>query len=121
MMNCLKCQTQNEGNANFCKLCGTNLQTNLKPKREDEIKDSLLLIFIIIGFVSVLVSIVMPRLGSSWLGESVVYIQRLFWFISSLSFLLIPFAITNKNIKTIGLIFSVVSVLYWIYLNIQTF
>lgn len=119
MMNCLKCQTQNEVNANFCKQCGTNLQTNSKPKREDEIKDALLIIFIIIGFVSVLVNVVVPLLEANLFEFSIVHMQAYFWILNSLSMLLIPFAIKNKNLKIIGIIVSVLCVIYWTNTNIQ--
>ena len=116
-MDCQKCQIQNEENAQFCRNCGTNLRIIVESKTSNN-TDTLLLIFIIIAFVSAAVQFVMQKLIPNWYEGTAKYIQGVLWILQNISFVLIAIAIKNKSLKTVGIIITVLMIIYWLYVNI---
>ncbi len=118
-MNCLRCNTQNEESAKFCKNCGMDMtyrpsNTNTNSKSSD----TFLIIFIAIAFVSAIAQFVIPKLVYNWYESPTKYIQATFWILHNLSFILIPLSIKNKSLKIVGFIITVIPVIYWAYVNV---
>lgn len=116
-MNCSKCPTQNEDNANYCKNCGTNLYAIAEPRSGKVNTDNLLLIYILVAVIAAVAEFSIRQVVPNWYDSPVKYLQGSFWILQNLSFILIPFAIKNQTLKIIGLSISCLIVLYWLYQN----
>jgi hypothetical protein len=118
-MNCPECQTQNGDNAQFCKNCGIHLHMRSESKNDNNLSDTLLFIFILVGFVAVIVGFAIQKFVPNWYESPVKYVQGAIWILNNLSFILIPIAIRNRTLKVIGLIVGILLVIYWLYSNIE--
>lgn len=119
-MNCLRCNTPNEEGAKFCKNCGMDLF--YKPSQENQnskYSDTFLIIFISIFFVSDSALFGIFKLVENWHEAPTKYYRSALWILQYLSFILIPLSIKNKSIKIIGLIITLIIVVYWVYFNIK--
>lgn len=116
-MNCSKCPTQNEDNANYCKNCGTHLYAIAEPRSGKVNTDSFLLIYIIVAAIAAAAEFAIRHVVPDWYDSPVKYLQGAFWIVQNLSFILIPFAIKNQTLKIIGLTISCLLVMYWLYQN----
>ena len=119
-MNCLKCQTQNEVNAQFCKNCGTNLHYAVyAPKANNKTADILLVVFVGIGFFCGIMNFLINRFVDNWYESPIKYVQGFFWILQNLILILPALAIRNKILKIVSVIFTSLLVIDWIYSNIQ--
>ena len=119
-MNCSSCNNLNEEGAKFCNNCGINLYStpshkNLNPK----LSDILLVIFLSITFFSVVAQFAIQKLVDNWYEGPTKYLQGLLWLLQNFIFILIPLSIKNKSLKIVGLIISIVLIMYWSYVNID--
>lgn len=119
-MNCLRCNTPNEEGAKFCKNCGMDLTyTPSQENQNSKSSDTFLIIFISIAFVSAIAQFAIEKLVENWYESPTKYYRSALWILQNLSFILIPLAIKNKSIKIIGLIITLIMVVYWVYSNIK--
>ena len=119
-MNCLRCNTPNEEGAKFCKNCGMDLTyTPFQENQNSNPSDTFLIIFISIGFLSAIAQFAIEKLVDNWYESPTKYYRSALWILQNLSFILIPLAIKNKSIKIIGLIITLIMVIYWVYSNIK--
>lgn len=119
-MNCLRCNTLNEEAAKFCKNCGMYMAyTPSKENINSKSSDIMLIIFISISFISAIAQVVIEKLVPNWYESPTKYYRSALWIIQNLTFILIPLAISNKLLKIVGLISTLILVCYWVYNNIQ--
>ena len=118
-MNCLRCNTQNEEGAKFCKNCAMDLYPVFKSETDNKTSDILLFTFILIAFVSCIAQFAMQELFTNWYEAPTKYIQGVFWILQNLSFILIAISIRNKSLKIVGLIVTSLLIIYWLYSNIE--
>ncbi|MFI5405468.1 MAG: zinc ribbon domain-containing protein [Nitrososphaerales archaeon] len=118
-MNCLRCNTPNEEGAKFCKNCGMDLHTTLEAKANTKTSDTLLIVFVSIVFVTAVAQFAMQKLVDNWYESPTKYIQGALWILQNLCFILIPLAIRNKSLKIVGLIITLIMVVYWVYSNVD--
>lgn len=119
-MNCLRCNTPNDESAKFCKNCGLDL--TYIPSHESnnsKFSDTFLIIYIGIIFVSTITQFAIENLVENWYDSPTKYYRASLWIFQNVSFILIPLVIKNKSIKIIGVIFALIMVVYWVYLNIK--
>ena len=117
-MNCLRCNTQNEEGAKFCKNCGMDMTyTPSKENSNSKSSDTLLIIFVFIAFVSAIVNFAIEKLVD-WYESPTKYFRGSSLLLQNLSFILIPIAIRNKALKIIGIIITAIMVIYWAYSNV---
>ena len=119
-MNCLRCNTPNEEGAKFCRNCGMDMSyTPSKENVNSKSADTLLIIFISIAFISAIAQFAIQKLVDNWYESPTKYIQGSLWLLQNLSFILIPLSMKNKNLKIVGLIITVIMVIYWVYTNVK--
>ncbi len=119
-MNCLRCNTPNEEGAKFCRNCGMDMSyTPSKENVNSKSADTLLIIFISIAFISAIAQFAIQKLVDNWYESPTKYIQGSLWLLQNLSFILIPLSMKNKNLKIVGLIITVIMVIYWVYTNVE--
>ena len=119
-MNCLRCNTPNEEGAKFCRNCGMDMSyTPSKENVNSKSADTLLIIFISIAFISAIAQFAIQKLVDNWYESPTKYIQGSLWLLQNLSFILIPLSMKNKNLKIVGLIITVIMVIYWVYKNVE--
>ena len=119
-MNCLRCNTPNEEGAQFCRNCGMDMSyTPSKENVNSKSADTLLIIFISIAFISAIAQFAIQKLVDNWYESPTKYIQGSLWLLQNLSFILIPLSMKNKNLKIVGLIITVIMVIYWVYTNVE--
>jgi hypothetical protein len=118
-MNCLRCNTPNEEGAKFCRNCGMDLSyTPSKENANSKYADTLLIIFICIAFISATAQFAIQELVDNWYESPTKYIQGSLRLLKNLSFILIPLSMKNKNLKIVGIIITVIMVIYWVYTNV---
>jgi hypothetical protein len=118
-MNCLRCNTPNEEGAKFCRNCGMDLSyTPSKENANSKYADTLLIIFICIAFISAIAQFAIQELVDNWYESPTKYIQGSLRLLKNLSFILIPLSMKNKNLKIVGIIITVIMVIYWVYTNV---
>lgn len=118
-MNCPKCQTQNEENAQFCKNCGTNMHYFQEPTTNSKTADLLILIFLIYMFVSEIASFTIQKLVDNWYEGSTKYVIIGINLIAGISVILLGLSIRNKTSKIFGIILASLCAIYIIYSNID--
>lgn len=119
-MNCLRCNTENEEGAKFCKNCGMDMTyTPSNENTNSKSSDTFLIIFITINFISAIACIAIAKLVDNWYESPTKYIKASFWLLQNLSFILIPLSIKNKTLKIIGLIITAIIVVYWVNSNVE--
>jgi hypothetical protein len=118
-MNCLRCNTPNEDGAKFCKNCGMDLHTTFDTKVNTKTSDTLLIVFVCITFLIAIVQFAIQKLVDNWYEKPTKHYTSALWILSNLCFILIPLAIRNKSLKIIGLIISLIMVVYWVYSNVD--
>lgn len=119
-MNCLHCNTPNESGSNFCNNCGADLTYTTNPKdRNSTTSDNLLFIFLCIIIFITVVQFAIDRLFPDWFNSPMRNVRGLLWMIQNMSYILIPLAIKDKNLKMAGLILTSIAVLYWLYGNVM--
>lgn len=111
-MNCLRCNTENEEGAKFCKNCGMDMTyTPSNENTNSKIKDTLLIIYISLAFFFIVLDFVFLRLF--YLGNFIWIIRIL----QPLSMILIPLSIKNKTMKILGLITIILIVIYQVFMG----
>jgi hypothetical protein len=118
-MNCPKCQTQNEENAQFCRNCGTNIHFFQEPSNNSKTADLLILIFLFYMFVSSLTAFALEKFVDNWYVGTTKYIQIGMNLIWGFSFVLLGIAIKNKIGKIFGIILASIYTIYVVYSNID--
>jgi uncharacterized membrane protein required for colicin V production len=118
-MNCLNCYTINNDGATNCKKCGLELFPSVTSASENKTADNLLVTFIIIAFVTGLIQFAIEKFVTDWYDGSIKYLLGLLWVVRSLSFILVALSIKDKSLKTLGIVFSILLIVYWLYFNIQ--
>lgn len=81
--------------------------------------DTLLIIFICISFISAIANFAIEKLVDNWYESPTKYFRGSLWLLQNLSFMLIPIAIRNKTLKIIGIIITIIMVIYWVYSNVK--
>lgn len=121
-MNCLTCNTVIPFGAKNCKYCGVDVSymSDIEDTKSST-SDKLLLLFICFAFFATVLQYVLRELSVKGIIGDIQYIQNTLWLLQNLSFLLVPFAIKNKNLKTAGFIVMSLVVSYWVYMNIASF
>lgn len=117
-MNCLRCNTPNEEGAKFCKNCGMDM--NYTPSNENTnstSSDKLLITYLCISFFAFISGFAIDKLVEDSYSDSTRYIQYTLWMVMNLSMILIPLSIKNKSLKIVGLILTLIMVIYWSYNN----
>ena len=118
-MNCTRCNTQNEEGAKFCKNCG--MYMIYRPSEENnnsKLSDTFLIVFVSIVFIASIAEFVILEFVDNWYESPTKYIRSCLWILQNLSFILIPLSIKNKFMKIIGIIFTALMVIYWVYTNV---
>ena len=118
-MNCLRCNTPNEDGVKFCKNCGMDLHTTFDNKANTKTSDTLLIVFVCIAFLTAVVQFAIQKLVDNWYDKPTKYYASALWILQNLCFILIPLAIRNKSLKIIGLIITLIMVIYWVYSNVD--
>ena len=119
-MNCLRCNTENEEGAKFCKNCGMDMTyTPSNEGTNSKSSDTFLIIFISVSFISAIAQFAIQKLVDNWYESPTKYIQASLWLLQNLSFILIPLAIRNKTLKIVGFIITAIMVIYWVYTNVE--
>ncbi len=118
-MNCSKCNTQNEGNAQFCINCGANLHHFPEATNNSKKSDLLILIFLIYMLVSELARLLIQQFVDDWYGGSAKYIIIGINLIAGFSVILLGLSIKNKTSKIFGIILASIQAIYIIYSNID--
>ena len=119
-MQCLRCNTQNDDGAKFCKNCGKNI--TYRPSNNNtnsKFSDTLLIIFLALTFFSALAQFAIQTRVDNWYEGPTKYIQASLWILQNLSFILVPLSIKDTTLKIVGLIFTAVMIIYWIYGNVE--
>ena len=119
-MQCLRCNTQNEDGTKFCKNCGKNVTD--RPSNHNtnsKFSDTLLIIFLALTFFSALAQFAIQTRVDNWYEGPTKYIQASLWILQNLSFILVPLSIKDTTLKIVGLIFTAVMIIYWIYGNVE--
>ncbi len=111
-MNCLRCNTENEEGAKFCKNCGMDLTyTPSNETKNSKIADTLLIIYIGITFFFLILEFVFFKLMYLW---DFIWIIRI---LQTVILILIPLSIKNKTMKVAGLITIILIVIYQIFMG----
>jgi hypothetical protein len=119
-MNCLRCNKQNEEGANFCKNCGMDITyTPSKENSNSKSSDALLIIYICIPFIYAVAFFAIEKLVDNWYESPTKYLRGALLILQNFSFFLIPIAIRNIKLKIIGIIITVIMVVYGVYINVK--
>ena len=119
-MHCPNCGHQNPIATKFCTNCGHNLsQFAPAPAQKKGIADYLIIGFLVIAFGTIVLQRIIQFMVPEWYEGAFKYILGFIWVISNLSYLLLAFAIGNKNLKIVGIIVTVILVLFLVVQNIQ--
>lgn len=114
-MNCLHCHAPNEDGAKFCKDCGKNL--SIPPLTENlnsKFSDNMLLVFLVVTFALSVFQFAIEKLVDNLYESKLMYIQRSLFIIKNVCFILIPLSIRNQTIKIIGIVVTVILIVYWV-------
>ena len=93
--------------------------TPSKENTNSKLSDTFLIVFISIAFVCAIAQFAIQKLVDNWYESPTKYIQGSLWLLQNLSFILIPLSMKNKNLKIVGLIITVIMVIYWVYTNVE--
>jgi hypothetical protein len=120
-MNCPKCTTQNDQSTKFCKNCGTNLQPKpeVAASANSNLSDIFLIIYLGLNIITAFGDFAIKQLNPLWYEGSAKYLLGLLWILHNASAILLPLSIKNKLMKLLGIIFTSIVILYWIYGNIK--
>lgn len=119
-MNCSRCGTSNDNTAKYCRNCGTELTIFPEQVKADSRSTShLILIFLCITFAGSMTQFAIQRLVNNWYESPVRIVQGILWLVQNVSFILLPLAIRDKNLRIIGLVITIIMIIYWSYSNIQ--
>lgn len=105
-MNCPKCQTQNEGGAQFCRNCGTNLHYTQGIQQKKDISSILLVTYIIIVLVTVLAQDAIKGLDAEYYKAPTIYFYAAISIVRNISYILPALAIKNKTMRVVGIIMA---------------
>ena len=105
-MNCPRCQTQNEENAQFCRNCGTNMHYFQEPTTNSKPADLLIMVFLIYMFVSEIARFAIQRLVDNWYEGTTKYIIIGINLIAGISVILLGISLRNKTSKIFGIILA---------------
>jgi hypothetical protein len=117
-MNCQQCNTENKNEAKFCCVCGSTLPSNQQLNTSAKLSDNLLIIFLGITAFTFFLNTIIPMLFSKWYSGIGRYIMGFIWIINEASTMLIPFAIKNRVIRTLGIIIAAIATILWMYRTI---
>lgn len=119
-MNCPRCNTDNDAAANFCRNCGTELHLFRTAEPAKERSSSILMVvYLSIALLLSVAQFAIQKLADNWYDGPLRYVQGALWLIQNLSFIMLPLAIRNKNLRGIGLAIAIPLVIYWVFLNVQ--
>jgi uncharacterized membrane protein len=118
-MNCPKCQTQNEENAQFCRNCGIKLYISQVPQANTKTVDTLILIFLIYLFISSFTGFAIQKLFDNWYEGTLKNIQIGMNLIYAFTPILLVIAIKNKAGRIFGIILASIFAIYIVYLNVN--
>jgi hypothetical protein len=119
-MNCLRCNTPNEEGAKFCKNCGMDMTyTPSNENTNSKSSDTLLIIYLCIVFFTSVSGIAIEKLFDNWFEAPFKYIRGSIWILSILSMILIPLSIKNMSLKVVGLILTIVYIIYYVSMNVK--
>lgn len=120
-MNCPKCTTQNDQSTKFCKNCGTNLQPKpeVAASANSNLSDIFLIIYLGLTIIAAFGEFAIQQLNPMWYSSSAKYLLGLLWILHNASTILLPLSIKNKLMKLLGIIFTSIVILFWIYRNIK--
>ena len=119
-MNCLRCNTENEERAKFCKNCGMDMTyTPSNENSNSTSSDKLLITFLCIVFFVFISAFAIEKLVEDWYEGPFKYVGSSLLLLRNLSMILIPLSIKNKTLKVIGLIMTIIIVIYWVYGNVE--
>jgi hypothetical protein len=118
-MNCLRCNTENEEGAKFCKNCGMDMTyTPSNENSNSTSSDKLLFTYLCIAFFIFIFNISIKLLGIIY-DSPFIYFRNFSWVLGDLSLILIPLSIKNKSLKIIGLILAIITLIYWTYTHVE--
>jgi hypothetical protein len=119
-MNCLRCNTENEEGAKFCKNCGMDMTyTPSNENLNSTSSDKLLITYLCIAFFVFISVFAIDKLVDNPYEGPIKYIRGSLWALSNLSMILIPLSIKNKSLKIIGLILTIIMAIYWTYSSVE--
>lgn len=116
-MKCPKCNHENEDGAMFCRHCGSSM--NPVPQKESNTSSMIILIWIIAIIVFDLIIYFYRLFVDNWWegGGRIGYTALCI--IGNCFYILPALTIKNKTIKIIGIILSILLILWWIATNIM--
>ncbi len=118
-MDCLNCNASNEDGAKFCKECGKNLLfPPLSANSKISSADLMLLIFSIVTIFLTLIQFAIEKLVDNLYMSPFAYFQGTLWIFQNISFILIPLSIKNQTLKIIGIVVTVLLIIYWVANNV---
>jgi hypothetical protein len=120
-MNCPKCTTENDQSTKFCKNCGTNLQPKpvVEASANSNLSDIFLIIYLGLTIIVAFGEFAIKQLDPIWYLSSARYLLGFLWIIHNASAILLPLSIKNKLMKLLGIIFTSILIIYWIYGHIK--
>lgn len=119
-MNCLRCNTPNEEGAKFCKNCGMDMTyTPSNENSNSTSSDKLLITCLCIAFFTFISAFTIDELVDNPYEGSMRHIRGSLLILSNSSMILIPLSIKNKTLKIIGLILTIIVVIYGTYINVK--
>ena len=119
-MNCLRCNTENEEGAKFCKNCGMDMTyTPSNENSNSTSSDKLLITYLCIYFFVFISTFAIDKLVDNPYEGPIKYIRGSLWILRNLSMILIPLLIKNNPLKIIGLILTIIYTIYYIYNNVE--
>jgi len=115
VINCPKCNFQNDPSAKFCISCGSELKTQANVNQNSITNDSLILIFVGLHILIELILFIAKKAEYNWFEKPSVYFLFGIFLISILSVILLPFSIKNRTLKLMGLILSIIYIAFSAY------
>jgi hypothetical protein len=118
-MYCPKCQSLNEENVQFCRICGSNLHYQQVENQSNDVSSTLLVVFIAIAFVCQIAQFAIQSLVPNWYSSPIKHVLGCLWIVNSISWILPALAIKNKVLKIVGIILVSLLVIYHLYSSIE--
>jgi len=119
-MNCPRCQTENEQNAQFCRNCGTNLHSIPSINQSgNKTLDVLVFISIAYWFVVNLANSIIQKLVVNWYDSPAKYFQIFTNILFAAIPILIAVSIRNKGLKIVAIVLAALLSISILYSNID--
>ncbi len=118
-MNCLHCNAPNEDGAKFCKDCGKKIEfPPLYANTNNTSADIMLFIFLMVTIFLTLIQFAIEKLVDNLYMSPFAYFQGALWIFQNICFILIPLSIKNQTLKIIGIVVTVLLIIYWVVNNV---